>query len=147
MEVADLLELEAIRRLKYRYMRCVDLQLFDELRECFAPDAVSSYGDGQYSFTGRDDIVEFLRNSLTSSVLSLHTAHHPEIDLTSPTTATATWALEDTVFHTDTGLELHGAGYYHDTYVKIDGEWKIASTGYQRTFERRNTVTGPSAAG
>ena len=139
MDLAELLELEAIKRLKYRYMRSVDLHLWDELAECFTVDAVARYSDGAYTFEGRDSIVGFLRQGLTSSVLSLHTAHHPEIDLTGPTTATGIWALEDTVFKTDVGEELHGAGYYSDTYAKIDGAWKIASTGYQRTFEHRTT--------
>ena len=31
---------------------------------------------------------------------------------------------------------LHGAGFYHDEYVKVGGEWKIAVTGYDRTFEQ-----------
>jgi hypothetical protein len=30
---------------------------------------------------------------------------------------------------------LQGAGFYSDEYVKVGGEWKIQSTGYERTFE------------
>jgi hypothetical protein len=30
---------------------------------------------------------------------------------------------------------LRGAAFYRDEYVKRGGEWKIASTGYERTFE------------
>jgi hypothetical protein len=30
---------------------------------------------------------------------------------------------------------LQGAGFYSDEYVKVDGEWKIKHTGYERTFE------------
>jgi hypothetical protein len=32
----DLVELERIRRLKYRYLRCVDLKLWDEIRRVHA---------------------------------------------------------------------------------------------------------------
>lgn len=140
MEIADLLDLEEIRRLKYRYMRCVDSRLFDELEQCFAPDASSSYGDGQYSFDGRDNIMEFLRASLRSESVTLHIASHPEIDLTSATTANGTWVLEDLVVNRRSGSRLHGAAYYSDTYVKIDGEWLIQSTGYRRIIEEHSTV-------
>jgi hypothetical protein len=30
---------------------------------------------------------------------------------------------------------MRGAAFYHDEYVKINGEWKIQSTGYDRIFE------------
>lgn len=141
MDISDLVEIEAIKQLKYRYMRSVDSRLFDLLENCLAPDATSSYGDGQYSFESRDAIVEFLRNVLTPESVTLHTAHHPEIQLTSDTTATGTWVLEDWVLGTTTGSKLHGAAYYHDEYVKIDGEWKIQSTGYQRILEDHSLGT------
>ena len=50
-------EIEAIKRLKYRYWRHLDLKEWDELAACFAPDATVSYGDGQYSFRGIDAIM------------------------------------------------------------------------------------------
>jgi hypothetical protein len=30
---------------------------------------------------------------------------------------------------------MHGTGIYSDEYVKVDGEWKISLTGYERIFE------------
>ena len=35
----DLATIEEIRQVKYRYLRCVDLKLWDELAEVFTPDA------------------------------------------------------------------------------------------------------------
>jgi hypothetical protein len=63
--------------------------------------------------------------------------HQPEIELTSPTTATGVWALDDIVIETEAKLTIRGAAFYHDEYVKIGGQWKIKSTGYQRLFEER----------
>jgi len=40
----DLVELEKIRRLKYRYLRCVDLKRWDELENVFTADATADYG-------------------------------------------------------------------------------------------------------
>ena len=136
--IASLEDKEAIRELKHRYMRCLDRNDVDGLNACFTEDARSWYTDGKYTFDGRDAIVQFLGRRKR---LSLHTAHHPEITLHSATTASGVWALEDTNFWDD-GTVLHGAGYYQDTYAKVDGEWKIRSTGYDRTFEHVIPVAG-----
>ncbi len=58
------------------------------------------------------------------------TGHMPEIELTSPTTATGIWAMEDHLsFPAGAQLaELHGYGHYHETYTKVDGTWRIATT-------------------
>jgi hypothetical protein len=134
--VDDLHELEAIKRLKYKYLRCLDLKRWSELAECFSEDATSAYSGGKYSFEGRDAIMDFLEKAMGApSFLSSHTVHHPEIELTSDTTATGTWALHDIVIETNADIVIQGAAFYHDEYVKIDGEWKIRSTGYERTYE------------
>jgi len=132
----DLHEIEAIKRLKYRYLRCLDQKRWDELAECFTEDARSSYGGGRYAFAGRDAIMDFLRKSMGApSFLSSHRVHHPEIELTGPDTATGIWALEDTVIETRAGITIRGAAFYEDEYVKRDGAWKIRFTGYKRTYE------------
>jgi hypothetical protein len=82
-----------------------------------------------------------LRTGLGPEVLSSHTVHHPEIELTSSTTATGVWALQDFVFNRRSNAQLHGAAFYDDRYAKVDGQWRISFTsftGYTRTFELRN---------
>jgi len=32
--------------------------------------------------------------------------------------------------------QISGAAFYHDRYVKRDGEWLIEHTGYERVFEQ-----------
>ena len=148
MTPEDLVELEQIKQLKYRYLRCLDLKRWDELAETFTEDAEASYGGGAYPFSGRDDILAFLERAMGSEqVLSSHTCHHPEIELTSPTTATGRWALNDTVLLLDFDLTVRGAAFYEDEYVKVDGGWRIARTGYRRVFEEiqhRSNVEGPT---
>jgi len=134
--MSDWHELEAIKRLKYKYLRCLDQKRWSELAECFTEDATSAYSGGKYSFEGRDAILEFLEKSMgADSFLSSHTVHHPEIEFTSDTTASGVWALRDVVIETNANIEIRGAAFYEDEYVKQDGEWKIRSTGYERTFE------------
>ena len=133
--MADLAEIAAIKRLKYKYLRCLDCKLWEEMAECFTEDATTSYSGGKYSFQGRAKIIEFLKQGLGNSRPSMHQAHQPEIDITSPTTAKGTWALEDYVIDTKTDTSIRGSAFYHDEYVKVKGEWKIKSTGYDRVFE------------
>ena len=139
----DLVEIEAIKRLKYKYLRCLDLKLWDEMAECFVENATSAYGGGKYSYEGRDAILEFLRGAMdAASFHSHHQVHHPEIDLTSETTATGVWALEDVVIDTKSDFTIRGAAFYRDEYVKEDGVWKIQHTGYERIYEEVQSRKG-----
>jgi hypothetical protein len=134
--MTELHEIEAIKRLKYRYCRCLDEKRWDELGECLTDDATTAYGDGKYSFQGRAAILGFLKDALgPASRISSHRVHQPEIDLTSPTTATGVWALEDVVIETAGNITIRGAAFYRDEYVKIGGAWRIKSTGYSRLYE------------
>jgi hypothetical protein len=138
MELADLLEIHAIERLKYRYLRCLDQKRWDDLEGCFTEDCTASYGGGAYELDGRDAIMEFLRTSMGSNgMLTSHRCHHPEIDLLGPAEASGIWALEDVVVHQDYGITVQGAAFYTDRYVKdgADGGWRIRHTAYKRTYE------------
>ena len=139
----DLVEIELIKRVKYAYFRNLDLKQWDEIRELFTEDASASYGGGAYAFEGRDAIVAFFRKAMgRQNFLSSHKAHHPEIDLTGPGTATGVWALEDIVIDLQWELDIHGAAFYEDDYVKVDGAWKIARTTYKRVFEEISSRAG-----
>ena len=133
--MTDLQELEAIKRLKYKYLRCLDQKRWDELATCFTADARCSYGDGKYAFDGREAIMQFLESSMPDTMLTSHRVHHPEIDLTGEGIATGVWALDDVVIETQQEFTIRGAAFYRDEYVKVDGAWKIRSTGYRRVYE------------
>ena len=136
--IQGLEDIEAIKRLKYKYLRCLDTKQWDGMAETFAVDATTSYSDGELSFQGRDTIMKFLRESALAgptATIGVHHVHHPEIELTSLTTAKATWALYNYLLnkHDQSGLRL--CAFYHDEYVKSGGQWLIKSTGYRRVFE------------
>ena len=61
----ELLEIEAIKALKYKYMRSIDCKLWDEMRECFTPDATTSSSGGKYSFEGIEAIMNFMTESMS----------------------------------------------------------------------------------
>jgi hypothetical protein len=133
----DWQDLEAVKRVKYKYMRCVDTKNWSELETCFTVNATASYSGGKYSADGRSAILEFLTRTLDSKdILTSHCVHHPEIDFQSETEATGIWAIEDTVIHETFGVTIRGSAFYEDRYVKeSDGAWRIAHTGYKRTYE------------
>lgn len=129
-------EIEAIQQLKFRYFRCLDTKDWEGMSALLVPEATSAYGDGKYSYEGREDIMKFLTDSLgRDTIMTAHFGHHPEIALESDDRATGVWSFEDTVIDTQFEITIRGAGFYSDVYVKRDGAWRILSTGYRRTFE------------
>lgn len=137
-ERVDLDDIEAICRLKYRYLRLLDTKRFVELGDLLTDDATTSYESGTYAYDGRAAIVSFLEEALgRHDIVTMHQAHHPEIELTSTTTATGVWYLEDRVIVRPGDLEIAGTLLYHDEYVKVAGAWKIRHTGYERIFEEK----------
>lgn len=135
----DLVTLEEIRRLKYRYLRCVDLKLWDEFAEVFTEDAVAEYDTPVLGkvlrLEGRDAIVDYMRSNLGPEKISAHTAGCPEIDVDGDR-ATGVWSLDDTIIIPEHHLLIRGAAFYHDAYRReADGAWRVEKTGHRRTYE------------
>ncbi|WP_194818295.1 nuclear transport factor 2 family protein [Nocardia sp. XZ_19_385] len=135
----DLAALEAVRQLKYRYFRTLDLKQWDEFADTLAVDAEGRYGTHALGkalvFDGRDAITDFMRQNLGPTVNTTHVANHPEIDIDGET-ATGSWLFEDTVIATEYGVLIRGSGYYTDRYrLDSDGRWRITATSYQRIYE------------
>jgi SnoaL-like domain len=126
--------MEDLRRLKYRYLRTLDLKLWEEFGATLTADVQASYGP-QLRFDGRDAVVSFMRDSLGPEVITVHQCHHPELSI-SGGEATGRWYLEDKVIITAHRMLLTGAAFYDDTYLRgDDGVWRISRTGYVRSYE------------
>ena len=125
-------DVEAVKQLKYRYLRTLDLKHWDEFAACFVPEATGDY-DG-LAFEDRSSLVEYMRANLGDGLISMHHAHHPEISVDGDE-ATGRWYLEDKVIVPDLHFVLEGAAFYTDRYVRTPDGWRIAHTGYRRTFE------------
>jgi hypothetical protein len=94
-------DLEAIKRLKYKYQRCIDTKQWDELGGCFTEDAKAAYSSGKFSFDGRDAIVKFLQGAMgADSFHSSHVVSQPEIDFVDERHATGRWCLQDYLIDT-----------------------------------------------
>jgi hypothetical protein len=133
-DAAALLEIEAIKQLKARYCRYLDTKDWDAWRGLFSDDFLSDTSlAGGKVIRGADEFVAFTRKGLRSQA-TVHQVHAPEIELTSPTTASGVWALEDVV-RFGPGVNLRGYGHYTETYQKVDGRWLITSSTLTRLRE------------
>jgi hypothetical protein len=134
MTPEDLVEIETIKQLKARYCRYLDTKDWAAWRTIFADDFLSDTSQaGGKVIQGADEFVAFTRKSLRNQATA-HQVHAPEIELTSATSARGIWALEDVV-RLGPGVNLRGYGHYHETYEKVDGQWRIKSSTLTRLRE------------
>lgn len=120
-------DLEAIRQLKARYFRTMDTKDWEAMRQVFTDDVVIDTGDsGGPTIDSADAFMVFIQEALAGAV-TVHQGHMPEIEVTSDTTATGVWALNDLIIWPN-GVRLTGYGHYHETYTKTGVEWKIQSS-------------------
>src|SRR4029077_6645207 len=117
-------DIEEIKQLKARYFRTMDPKDWAAMRQVFTDDVVIDTTEaGGESVRGADQFMAFLQDVLADAT-TVHQGHMPEIDLTSDTTATGIWALNDIVIW-PSGVRLDGYGHYHETYEKDRGDWPV----------------------
>jgi SnoaL-like domain len=127
--ISRLHDIEAIKQLKARYFRAVDLRLWDLFASVWTADAHLEQSLTGDVIDGRDAIVEFVRASL-SPFESVHHGHMPEITITGGQTAHGIWAMFGLIAvpgtHPTKGFTDYG--HYTEDYAKRDGHWQIRSS-------------------
>ena len=128
-DLERLMAIESIKQLKARFLRCMDTKDWDGFAATMSDDAVldmSQQGSEVLDGGGRV-IADWTRDSVHIAE-TVHHAHTPEIDVTSPDTATGVWALMDVLRWPEGGIisEMVTYGHYHESYVRVRGEWKIS---------------------
>ncbi len=143
-DIQRLFDLEAIKQLKYAYFRCVDTANLDELGTLLHDELEVHYKGGTYEWkmSGRDEFLKNIGMSFSREAVGQHNAHHPEIQLLSPTEATALWYLADNMWILNHNAKTHGTALYWDRYEKVDGRWLIKSTSYERVYEMNEMLEG-----
>lgn len=134
--IARLEALEAIQRLKHRYLNACDLKQVETIRDCFAAgDILIDYGPIGV-FRDRDSFVALYQDlACQPRVIDLHHGSNPEIDLLSEDEAVARWALCYFNLDGETGATRQLGGFYQDRYRLIDGQWCIVETQFRGHFE------------
>jgi SnoaL-like domain len=136
-----LVAVEEIKELKARYFRTLDNKDWDGFAAVFDAEAVMDMRaelqhhagdlaadllrDHDPVLVGRDVIVDFVRNALPASVVSVHHGHMPEIDVVDDDHASGIWAMDDFLDFGDG--TLRGYGHYHEEYRRrSEGAWSIS---------------------
>jgi hypothetical protein len=147
VELAQLLAIEQIRRLKAAYFRCMDTKRWDELPGVFTEDSIFDVRgalempktEDQYAkepvVVGRRAIVEYIRTNLTP-LISVHHGHEPEIVVISDVEARGIWPMEDILIAPEGSpfRVFRGYGHYRETYRRDDGMWRIATLQLRRLY-------------
>jgi hypothetical protein len=136
-DVQILKDIEAVKRVKYAYFRCIDTANLTELRELLHPKIHAKLVGGTYSieFNTRDEYIEMIANSFNAEFVGMHHGHHPEVDIISETEAKATFYLQDIAIDFRRKVTTTGSSIYTDKFLKTDGKWQIADTNYYRVYE------------
>lgn len=134
-DLARLKAVEAIRALKARYFRTMDLKDWAGYEAVFTPDLIADFRDasGQRDESqlthGAASYVAAL-SAMLADVDTVHHGHMAEIAVESEDSATGVWAMEDKLWtRPDAKLPfawLHGYGHYHERYRWTKEGWRIA---------------------
>jgi SnoaL-like domain len=141
-ETERLTAIEAIKQIKARYWRGVDLCDGELVRSVLAEDCELDYhgccADPQsgvdhlpamnVTLRGRDSWVS--DGMARFGIVSVHQGHQADIEITGPDAAKGTWAFTDRMFFPAGGgiSRLTGYGFYHETYVRVGEAWQIKTT-------------------
>jgi SnoaL-like domain len=139
---ANIADIEAIKQVKYRYLRAMDTKHWDDFADTMTEDIIGAYGSSlgkELHFNNRTDLVEYLSSAMDSGVVTEHRVTHPEITVTGDT-ASGIWYLQDRVIVPEYNFMLIGAAFYHDQYRRTVDGWRISGTGYDRTYEATMSV-------
>ena len=102
-DVQRLLAMQKIAQLKARYFRAVDTKDWEGLKKVFTSDCAWDFSEGGGDDTvvtqgtrgvGPDGFVDLATGAIDGATTTHH-GYMPEIDVTSPTSATGIWAMYD----------------------------------------------------
>ena len=113
----------ALHDLVARYFLAADGDDLDGLRACFGADASFAIA-GWIGGSGREGIVDFLVEQRRRMGLTLHTPSSVLIAVDGDRAKGLIGAQLEMVID---GVTVFGAVRYRDTYVREDGDWRIAA--------------------
>lgn len=131
--IEQLLEIDAIKELRYLYSHFYDGNRLDDLIDLFTDDAVCEFGP---NFGGdwvgkafiRARYHDFLHGSARAVHSQMHAVTNPWIRLLSATEASGRWYQLNLNVSEGAANPLTLFGIYDDVYRKVDGDWKIHRT-------------------
>ena len=132
--IAALEDIEAIKRLKYRYFRACDSKDPEAFRNCFAEgEIVIEYGRiGSYQ--NRDDLAKvFAELACQEHIVEMHHAQNPDIEIMDKKRARGTWSLYYYMINTRDQNAVQLGGIYRDEYVHTKEGWRMSGSVFEVT--------------
>ena len=122
-------DLEAIKRLKARYLNACDAQDPEAALQCFAPGQVLIDMGHVGVFRTREEFAALYRAAgCHPHVLDMHHGANAEIEILGDTHARGLWALDYRNINTRDKTVTFLGTVYHDEYAKLDGQWRITKS-------------------
>ena len=121
VDLADVVDELAIRRLLAEYCHLVDDTRWDDLGELFTVDA--SFAFGRYGATGRAEILAWLLGTDQAGIRGKHLTTNSVVEVDGDVAT----AVSDFAFlaFDDGRLVPSLAGRYHDELHRVEGRWRI----------------------
>lgn len=132
--IAVLEDVNAIQALKHRYLRACDRKQPEVVRDCFIAQGAHIDAAHMGVHEGRDSFVDlFQMVGCRDTILDMHHAQNPAIEITGADTARGTWDLYFNQINLDTRSATQVAGFYEDDYVRQADGWRIARSVFRVT--------------
>ncbi len=126
--IALLEDIEAIKQLKYRYLRACDNKEGEVLRDCFVAGSVEIDYGRIGKFSRREELMEvFERLACHDHIIELHHGHNPSITV-SGDIAQGIWSLYYHQINSQDSSATQLGGQYNDEYCRTDEGWRIISS-------------------
>jgi hypothetical protein len=127
--VQRLEDIEAIRRLKARYLNACDSQDPESAKNCFAEGEVVIDMGHVGVLRDREEFAKLYKAAgCQPFILDMHHGANPEIEFIDDDHARALWALEYRNINTQAKTVTFVSLMYHDEYARIGGAWKITKS-------------------
>ncbi len=145
-KLRELLEIEAIRKVRTLYTHLLDGGDIGALAALFTEDALCEfgpYGEWRGRETIRHNYQQVFSAQIKDTFGSLHNTGNHWIELTGPTTAVGRSYLIDVLTHTDPATNpVEWFGLYDDAYQKVEGAWLIERISLQFLWPQRQFTNG-----
>ena len=127
-KLRELLDIEAIKKVKLLYSQLMDSADIDGLAQIFAEDAICEFGP-YGTWNGREEIHTNYKEVFKAAkpYAGFHSTTNQWVEMTGPDSAVSRTYLHDIVHEPDPRTNpVIWYGLYDEDYIRVDGEWKIS---------------------
>ena len=146
-QLRNLLEVEAIKKVRQLYSHLMDTQQVDALVALFSEDAICEFGPDFGTWHGRETISRNYHQVFTGDAAnafqSMHNISNHWVELIGTNKAVGRSYLIDAVTTTAaTDMPIVWLGVYDEAYEKVNGKWLISRCSLHFFWPKRGVGEG-----